>query len=82
LDYERGDTSNLRIPPSNRLEKLKGKRRISADTALRFNSYFGNSAKFWLSLQDDFDIEELRKNNNEILHRIVQKRNNKPQPVG
>lgn len=37
---------------------IKGNRRITADTALRFSKYFGNSAKFWLGLQDDFDIEE------------------------
>ena len=37
---------------------LKGNRRITADTALRLSKYFGNSAKFWLGLQDDYDIEE------------------------
>ena len=37
---------------------LKGTRRITADTALRLSKYFGNSAKFWLGLQDDFDIEK------------------------
>ncbi len=42
-----------------RLKKIvKGNRRITADTALRLSKYFGNSAKFWLSIQDDFDIEE------------------------
>ena len=39
-------------------EIVKGNRRITADTALRLSQYFGNSAKFWLGLQDDFDIEE------------------------
>ena len=39
-------------------EILKGNRRITADTALRLSKYFGNSAKFWLGLQDDFDLEE------------------------
>jgi addiction module HigA family antidote len=39
-------------------EILKGKRRITADTALRLSKYFGNSAKFWLGLQVDFEIEE------------------------
>jgi len=39
-----------------RLSK-KGKRRITADTALRLSKYFGNSAKFWLGIQSDFDIE-------------------------
>jgi addiction module HigA family antidote len=37
---------------------LKGNRRITADTALRLSRYFGNSAKFWLGIQDDYDIEE------------------------
>jgi addiction module HigA family antidote len=37
---------------------LKGNRRITADTALRLSKYFGTSAKFWLGLQDDFDLEE------------------------
>ena len=36
---------------------INGNRRITADTALRLSSFFGNSAKFWLGLQDDFDIE-------------------------
>ena len=39
-------------------EIFKGNRRITADTALRLSKYFGNSDKFWLGLQDDFDIEE------------------------
>lgn len=46
------------IPQTRVSEILKGKRRITADTALRLSRYFGNSAKFWLGLQDDFDIEE------------------------
>jgi addiction module HigA family antidote len=46
---------------------IKGKRRITADTALRFSSYFGNSAKFWLGLQDDYDIEEEKKDKEDLL---------------
>jgi len=37
---------------------VKGSRRITADTALRLSKYFGNSAKFLLGLQNDFDLEE------------------------
>lgn len=37
---------------------IKGNRRVTADTAVRLSTYFGNSAKFWLGLQVDFDIEE------------------------
>jgi antitoxin HigA-1 len=46
-----------RIPQTRISEIVKGNRRITADTALRFSQFFGNSAKFWLGLQDDFDIE-------------------------
>lgn len=45
------------IPQTRISEIVKGNRRITADTALRLSKYFGNSPKFWLGLQDDFDIE-------------------------
>ncbi len=46
------------LPQTRISEILKGKRRITADTALRFSKYFGTSAKFWLGLQDNYDLEE------------------------
>jgi len=46
------------IPQTRISEIIKGRRRITADTALRLSKYFGTSAKFWLGLQDDYDIEE------------------------
>jgi antitoxin HigA-1 len=48
------------IPQTRVSQIIKSKRRITADTALRLSKYFGNSAKFWLGLQDDFDLEEER----------------------
>src|SRR5687768_17746986 len=51
-------SKSIGIPQTRISEIVKGNRRITADTALRFSKYFGNSAKFWLGLQDDFDIEE------------------------
>jgi addiction module HigA family antidote len=57
--------------PQTRISQIiKGKRRITADTALRLASYFGTTAKFWLGLQDDYDIEEERKSKKEILIKI------------
>ncbi len=53
-------SKDLKIPQTRISEIVKGNRRITADTALRLGQYFGNSAKFWLGLQDDFDIEEGR----------------------
>ncbi|MCF8428102.1 MAG: HigA family addiction module antidote protein [Bacteroidia bacterium] len=51
-------SKDLGIPQTRVSEIIKGNRRITADTALRLSKYFGNNAKFWLGLQDDFDIEE------------------------
>ena len=58
------------IPQTRVSEILKGKRRITADTALRLSYYFGNSPKFWLGLQDDYDIEEELTNKQEALENI------------
>src|SRR5580704_8650507 len=46
------------IPQTRISEIIKGARRITADTALRLSKYFGNTPKFWLGLQNDYDIEE------------------------
>ncbi len=46
------------IPQTRISEIIKGNRRITADTALRLAKYFGTTPKFWLGLQDDFDLEE------------------------
>ena len=51
-------SKDIAIPQTRISEIIKGNRRITAGTALRLSKYFGNSAKFWLGLQDDFDIEE------------------------
>jgi addiction module HigA family antidote len=58
------------IPQTRISQIIKGKRRITADTALRLASYFGTTAKFWLGLQDDYDIEEERESKNDILTKI------------
>jgi addiction module HigA family antidote len=46
------------IPPTRISEILKHRRRISADTALRFSKYFGNSPDFWLGIQMEYDLRE------------------------
>ena len=51
-------SKDLGIPQTRISEILKGRRRVSADTAIRLSKYFGNSAKFWLGLQNDYDLEE------------------------
>lgn len=46
-------------PQTRVLEIIKRKRSLTADTTLRLSVYFGTSPKFWLGLQNDFDIEEI-----------------------
>src|SRR5690554_1837461 len=65
-------SKDLNIPQTRISEILKGRRRITADTALRLSKYFGTSPKFWLGLQDDFDIEERQNQIAEELNDIEQ----------
>ena len=51
-------SKDIGIPQTRISEILKERRRITADTAVRLSLYFGNSPKFWLGIQNDFDIEE------------------------
>lgn len=51
-------SKDISIPQTRVSEIIKGRRRITADTALRLSKYFGTSSKFWLGLQDDYDLEE------------------------
>ena len=69
-------SKDIGIPQTRVSQIVKGKRRITADTALRLAQYFGNSAKFWLGLQDDFDIEEgMEGKKIEIISMLRYKRN-------
>jgi len=51
-------SKDLGIPQTRVAAILKGNRRITAGTAVRLSAYFGTSPKFWLGLQDDYDVEE------------------------
>jgi len=48
---------DLQVSPRRINEIVHGKRSITADTALRLSTYFGNSASFWLGLQMDYDLD-------------------------
>jgi addiction module HigA family antidote len=48
---------DIGVPPRRINEIVLGKRRITADTALRLARYFGNSPQFWLGLQRDYDLD-------------------------
>lgn len=48
--------------PSNRINEIvRGRRAISADTALRLSRYLNTTPEFWLRLQMTYDLEEARK---------------------
>jgi antitoxin HigA-1 len=46
----------LRVPAGRIAEIVKGKRSVTADTALRFAKFFGTKPEFWMDLQRDFDL--------------------------
>ena len=50
----------LGVPPRRINEIILGKRGISADTAIRLARHFGNSERFWMQLQAEFDLDEAR----------------------
>jgi addiction module HigA family antidote len=47
----------LGVPPRRINEIVQGKRRLTADTALRLARFFGMSAEFWLGLQMDYELD-------------------------
>ena len=49
--------SEIGVPPRRINEIVLGKRRVTADTALRLAKYFDMSPHFWLGLQMDFDLD-------------------------
>ena len=51
-------SQETKIPATRISEIIKKRRRISADTALRFSKYFGVTPQFWLGLHNDYDLEE------------------------
>ncbi|MEQ8414186.1 MAG: HigA family addiction module antitoxin [Imperialibacter sp.] len=65
-------SKDIQVPQTRISEILKGNRRITADSALRLSRYFGTTAKFWLGLQDDYDLEEETANISEELLSIKQ----------
>jgi len=53
---------SIGVPPRRINEIVHGKRRITADTALRLSRYFATTDRFWLNLQTRYDLE-LEKDN-------------------
>ena len=54
---------------------IKGHRRITVGMALRLSRFFGNTAQFWLNLQNFYDIELETERNQELIRKIVPYKN-------
>ncbi len=52
----------LHVPVPRMNDIVRGKRSITADTALRLGAYFGLSPQFWMNLQADYDLRLARSN--------------------
>ena len=63
---------DINISATRVSEILKGKRRITVDTALRLSKYFGNSVEFWVGIQADFEIRAAKKKLSSQLAQIRQ----------
>jgi addiction module HigA family antidote len=62
---------SIGVPPRRINEIVHGKRRISADTALRLARYFGTSDRFWINLQSRYDLEIERDQIGDALNTIT-----------
>ena len=58
------------IPATRISQIIKGNRRITADTALRFGKFFGNSADFWLGIQMEYDLRKEKAEIQYVLEKI------------
>ncbi|MFA5906373.1 MAG: HigA family addiction module antitoxin [Desulfobacula sp.] len=73
---------DIAVPPNRISEIINGKRGISADTALRFERYFGIEAQFWLNLQSEYDLRIIkRKIGADIEQRIFPAKRIESQPI-
>lgn len=63
----------VRVPPNRLDEILAGKRRMTADTALRLARYFGTSAEFWMNLQTAYDLDLARQRLGDAIAKVPQR---------
>jgi addiction module HigA family antidote len=65
----------LRVPANRIGAIVKGKRAVSADTALRLARFFGTSAEFWMNLQSMHDLTRARMAAQRVIESEVAPRN-------
>ncbi len=62
---------DIGVPPLRLREIVRGKRGVSADTAMRLACYFGTSAEIWMRLQAQYDLEIARRESGEEIEATV-----------
>jgi addiction module HigA family antidote len=62
----------LRVPAQSLHEIMRGNRAITPETALRLARYFGNEPEFWLSLQVQYDLAQVREAEGARIEREVE----------
>jgi addiction module HigA family antidote len=73
----RGLTANalalkLRVPANRITDIVRGKRAITAETALRLGRYLGTGARFWVDLQASYDLAVAERDLGEVIARDVE----------
>ena len=62
---------SMRVPPNRINEIVKGKRAVTAETALRLARAIGTSPDFWLNLQMFYDLRVAKDNFSDVVSREV-----------
>jgi len=63
---------HMRVPAQRISEIIKGKRAITADTAVRLAKVIGTTPEFWLSLQMDYDLQMTMRSEGERINQEVE----------
>jgi addiction module HigA family antidote len=63
-------SKELNVSTSTILDLIHNRRKLSVEMALRFSKYFGNTYKFWLNLQNELEIREIKKKLEKDLEKI------------
>ncbi len=60
----------IHVPVSRVQDILHGRRKVSADTSLRLAKFFGVSDRYFLDMQNDIDLRELKISLSEVIDQI------------
>jgi addiction module HigA family antidote len=75
LDLSANQVGQILGVPANRISEIvRGRRAITADTALRLAEWLGTSPEFWMRLQEKYDLELARMQSGESIRAQVTQR--------